>query len=351
MGVEYPDISVGISNFNGRDIVGRTIDSIRKSIYEGDIEIVVADDCSSDGSVEYLRAAYPDVAVVVHKKNSGLNAARNLALENISRDIVFLIDNDIEVEPDTIRLLVEALLSNDNAGMATPMILDEEHRDMVYSNGADLHYLCFAIIPERHVKLDTITDMQVRRKIVGSGGMMMIRKKCADLLGGFDEDFNHGYTEGEFTFRLTASGYDVLQVPQAKLYHLERSVRNPKKLRFQIRSRWDLIFKTYALPTLILAMPVLVLFESAQLALLTVRGQTGEWINAMLLLGKNFGRIIDKRKKFQAVKKIPDKKLLASGEIYLFPHRKGNSLFLMIKKTAEGFFAIYWALIKPFLLK
>jgi len=343
-----PPISVGVINYNGREIVGRTLESIFASDYP-DIEVVMVDDCSTDDSVAFVRERFPEVRVCPQPRNMGLNAGRNRAMAEVGRDIVFITDNDVEFEPDALRLLVEAMTADPQVGMATPMILDSEDKNRIYSNGASLHYACFAIIPHRYVPVPPDMDWRPRVTVVGSGGMMLLRREANDALGGFDEDFNHGYTEGEYSLRMTASGWKVVQVPMAKLYHIERSRRNPKKLRFQIRSRWDLILKTYSARTLVLIGPALFMFELSQIFFLLAKGALGEWLRGVGAVVGSFGRIMAKRRAFMKIKKRRDGELLTSGEIYMFPHRMGGGPLTLVKRAFEGALNAYWRLVRPLL--
>ncbi len=343
-----PPISIGVINYNGRKIIKRTLDSIFNSDYP-DMEVVVVDDCSTDGSADFVREEFPEVRVVTQPRNMGLNAGRNRAMAEVTRDFVFITDNDIELAPATLRILMEIMTADDDVGIVTPMVCDSEDKEQIYSNGADLHYVCFAIILMRYRKIPPDLDWEPRAMVVGSGGMMMIRKSANDALGGFDEDFNHGYTEGEYSLRMTASGRKVIQAPRARIFHIERSVRDPKKLRFQLRSRWDLILKAYSLKTIILISPALLFFELGQFGFLLIKGSAGEWFRGAGLVLGGFGRIMEKRKKFMAIKKSGDGDMLTSGEIYMFPHRMGGKTMMLLKSLFEKLLDGYWRMVRPLL--
>lgn len=346
-----PPISVGVINYNGAagGVLENTLASILASDYP-DLEVIVADDGSSDGSAELIRERFPQVKVFT-QPNGGPNAARNLALRHASRDIVFITDNDVELAPDTLKLLVETMRAWPNAAVTTPMVLDAVERDRIYSNGVGLHYACFGIIPLRHENIPEGLDMTPRRSICGSGGIMLVDKRVAEHLSGFDEDFIFGYDDGEFTYRVSAAGYDVVQVPAARIYHLEKPLRDPRRLRYQTRGRLTLIAKTYAGRTLLLLAPALAVFELAQILFLFVKGAGMEWFRGARMVMDRWPAITEKRKAVMAVKRRPDNELLNAGEIYMFPGRVNTPLMTAAKWAMEAFLNTWWALVKPFLTR
>ncbi|MDH5509452.1 MAG: glycosyltransferase family 2 protein [Nitrospinota bacterium] len=344
-------ITVGVINYNGADIIENTLRSIYESGHGGPLEVVVVDDCSTDQSPGIIRDKFPGVRLVIQPANAGPNAARNQVLAHASHPFVFISDNDVELAPDCLSLLVERLTADPDTAVTTPMVLDFHQRDQVYSNGAGLHYVCFGIIGLRHEKMPEDLSMEPFTSICGSGGIMMVRKEVALALGGFDEDFIFGYDDGEFTYRVSASGRRVEQVPAARIYHLEKPGRNPKRLRYQIRGRWTLILKAYSTRSLILLAPALLIFEAAQVVFLFSKGQAGEWLAGVGMVNRSRGAIMEKRRAVMAAKKTPDNKLLAPGEIFMFPSRVGSRVMKMAKGAMETGLDIYWWIVGPFLTR
>ncbi|MDH4184623.1 MAG: glycosyltransferase, partial [Nitrospinota bacterium] len=104
-----PPITIGIINFNGQEVIANTISSALRSGYGGGMEIIVVDDRSTDSSPEMVRRDFPQARLFIQEKNMGPNAARNRALAEAANEIVFITDNDIELAPDCLALLVERL--------------------------------------------------------------------------------------------------------------------------------------------------------------------------------------------------------------------------------------------------
>lgn len=349
--INLPPVTAGIINYNGiNNGVINTIGSLLASDYPS-FTVIVADDCSTDGGLKLIEERYPDVKIHRQQVNQGPNAARNRILAEAKTELVFITDNDIEFEPDTLRLLVEAMLSNENAGVTTPMVMDANLRSRIYSNGVEMHYTCFAVIQYRHEQAPPDLDLKPRRSICGSGGIMMTRKSVAAWLDGFDEDFIFGYDDGEYTYRASALGLDVIHVPMARVYHEEKPLRSSKRLRYQVRGRWTLILKTYATRTLVLLFPALALFELVQIIFLTLKGAGGEWLRGIGMVMDDFPKIMAKRRKMLDEKKRPDKELLCAGEIYMFPDRAGGLAIRIAKTSMEFFLDIWWWLVRPLLTR
>ncbi|MBI4667357.1 MAG: glycosyltransferase [Nitrospinae bacterium] len=345
-----PPMSVGVINYNGAGCVLDTLESIFNSGYPS-LDVVVVDDCSTDNSPDMIKNRFPQARVFIQERNQGPNAARNRALREAKNEIVFITDNDITLEKNCLQLLAQSLLADDNAGVATPMVLDAVERDRIYSNGAALHFACFGVIPLRRQKIPAGLDMANRLSVCGSGGIMLTKKTVAEAVGMFDEDFYFGYDDGEYTYRVSASGRDVIQVPSARIYHIEKPGRNPKRLRYQVRGRLDFMLKNYASRSFVLLAPALFIFEAANFTFLAAKGAGMEWARGVGMILKSFGGIMEKRRATLSIKKRPDKELLTSGEIFMFPSRLGGGILPKAKKLFEGFLDAYWRVVSPFLTK
>jgi len=344
-------VTVGVINHNGAAVIENTLRSVYESRHPGPLEVLVVDDCSTDESPRLVREKFPTARLFIQPRNMGPNAARNRVLAHASHPFVFISDNDVELAPDCLRLLAERLAADQDCAVVTPMVLDFHRRDQVYSNGAGLHYVCFGIIGLRHEKIPEDLSMEPFTSICGSGGIMMVRKDAALALGGFDEDFIFGYDDGEFTYRVSASGRRVEQVPAARIYHLEKPGRNPERLRYQIRGRWTLILKAYSARSLVLLAPALLMFEAAQVVFLAMKGQAGEWLAGVGMVIRDRRSILEKRRAVMEVKKTPDKKLLAPGEIFMFPSRVGGGAIRVAKGAMEAALDFYWRIVSPLLTR
>jgi GT2 family glycosyltransferase len=232
------DISIIIVNWNGRDLLARCIESIIKHPPKALYEIVVVDNASTDGSVEWLRTArlsgwLNDVnfRLIENVENLGFGRANNIAFRQTSSRMLLLLNSDTEVREGTIDKLVEALMSNDKAGGCSPKILntDGSVRPTVYRNpptvweilvtGLRLYYL----LPRRiraELLLGPHWDHSTPRTTrTLSGAAILLRRAVIDSVGGFDEEFYFYGEDIEFGLRIVNSGWELLFEPSAQVTH------------------------------------------------------------------------------------------------------------------------------------
>ena len=119
-----PTVAVAILNYNGRRLLDVVLPSLAAQIYR-DFETVVVDDCSTDDSVAYLHEQHPEVRVVgTGPTNVGVAAALNIAVRSARSELVALLNNDIELDPDWLGELVAALERYPEASSASCKLLN-----------------------------------------------------------------------------------------------------------------------------------------------------------------------------------------------------------------------------------
>jgi len=232
------DISIIIVNWNGRDLLARCMGSILKHPPSAPYEIVVVDNASTDGSVEWLRAAHwngwlkdANLRLIENKENVGFGRANNIAFSQTSARMLLLLNSDTEVREGTIDRLVEAVESNKKAAGCGPKMLNADggFRPTVYRNpptvweilvtGLRLYYL----LPSRiraELLLGPHWDHSKRRTTrTLSGAAILLRREVIDSVGGFDEEFYFYGEDIELGLRIVNSGWDLLFEPAAQVVH------------------------------------------------------------------------------------------------------------------------------------
>ncbi|HFD11098.1 MAG TPA: glycosyltransferase, partial [Crenotrichaceae bacterium] len=125
LSVEYtePDrVSVFVINYNGRHHLYDLLSSLQVQDYD-DVEIIMVDNGSSDGSVDYVAQEFPHVRIVAIQENTGFAEANNIAAEVASGRYYFLLNNDVEIAPDCISSLVACINQSDRTGAVGSKIL------------------------------------------------------------------------------------------------------------------------------------------------------------------------------------------------------------------------------------
>jgi len=221
-------ISVVIANFNGEDYLPSSLQSLLKSSYRN-VEVIVVDDGSTDKSVDIISKIMKKdqrVRLLINEENLGAAASRNVALKKSRGDIVVFLDNDTEIEKDTISELVKPL-SKKGVGASQAVFLDYKKRDTVQMAGGHLIPQTGWIIPLYQGRSYKKVKSELKEiDIIAISAALAVKKEVLGIIQGFD-DKEAVYTEDlDFCWRIWISGYRIVLCPKAIVYHYSRSVED-----------------------------------------------------------------------------------------------------------------------------
>ena len=129
------ELTVIVTNYNGRDILGATLQTLRETL-NNEAPILLVDDGSEDGSVEWVQDNFPEVHVLSPGKHTGrLNVVRNVGLRAAKARYLFLMDNDVLVTPDCIQQLLEVMRDLQAVLCCTPRLLYADEPHIIYADG------------------------------------------------------------------------------------------------------------------------------------------------------------------------------------------------------------------------
>ena len=187
-------------------------------------QIVLWDNGSRDGTVEAVGVAFPDVLVHHHATNvgvaSGRNAAAALAIEKFRPTHLLFIDNDMIVEPNFVRALLEPFESDPQLAQTQAKLrfMNDPTR-LNDGGGCRIQFWLGRTSPVGFGEVDR-GQYDEQAKCISCGGAMMVRTDVFQRLGGFDEKFSpFGPEDLDFSLRCYEAGYHALYVPQALAYH------------------------------------------------------------------------------------------------------------------------------------
>ena len=213
-------ISVVIVNYNTREM---TLECLRAAILALDgfrSEIIVVDNASIDGSVAAIRVCYPEVRIVVNKRNAGFGSANNLGMKIAKGETFLLLNSDAFPRRNAISLLSDFLASNPNAGIVGPRLLNAD---------GTLQISCHAFPSPCYAWLENLGLSRgysrwphdaLRRVDFVVGACMLVRRTVFENLGGFDERFFMYAEEADWQRRMRDSGWEVFFLPSAFVTHL-----------------------------------------------------------------------------------------------------------------------------------
>jgi len=220
---EQPLISVVIPNWNGVHHLPVCLDSLRKQTYPH-VELIVVDNASDDESLTLLETEYPEVRVIALDENRGFAGGVNAGIEAAEGEILAVLNNDTEADPQWLRELWKAMHDHPKAGSVTSKILLFDQREIINSAG-DL-YGTDGIPVNRGVwEEDTGQFDQLDRVFSPCGGACAMRRSMLEGLasqgqkGPFDEDFFAYCEDVDLGWRGQLAGWECLYVPTAVVYH------------------------------------------------------------------------------------------------------------------------------------
>jgi GT2 family glycosyltransferase len=259
-----PAVSLIILNYNGRAYLDRSLQSALALEYPSDqLEIILCDNGSSDGSVDYVRTRYAGVRVVPLEQNHGFAEGNNRAVEAARHEWIAFVNNDMWFKPGWLRDFVSAAADYPAVECFTCRIMNWK--------GTAIDFIGGAVNFEGHgFQLDhgapaSSLDRE-RRVIAPCGGAMLIRRDLFQRIGGFDPLYFSFFEDTDLGWRLNLLGHEVLYTPRATTYHREHATARKfptNKLRVLYeRNALFTIYKCLDEANLALALPAALLLSN-----------------------------------------------------------------------------------------
>jgi len=201
------------------------------------LEIVVADNCSTDNSVEFCRTTYPNIKLIVLEENYGYAGGYNHALQQVDADYYVLLNSDVEVPSDWIKPLVDFAEKEPTLAAAQPYIMDFKHRQRFEYAGAAGGWIDAYGYPFcRGRVFDTLEDDNGQfngpEKIFwASGAALFVRAADFHACGGFDQHFFAHMEEIDLCWRLQRSGKTIWAINDSKVFHIGGGTLNQQSHR------------------------------------------------------------------------------------------------------------------------
>lgn len=212
-----PRASVVIPNWNGSQHLPACLDSLRSQV-DGQPEVIVVDNASSDGSQQLVFEQYPEVRLLALERNLGLTGGNNAGFRAAGGEILISLNNDTEVAPHFVEALVTALEDHPEAGMAAAKMMLFDRRDTIHSAGDG--YGVDGIPFNRGVwQRDEGQFDQAGWIFGGCGGAVAYRRAMLDQVGMFDESFFMYCEDVDLNWRSHLAGWSCWYTPEAVVYH------------------------------------------------------------------------------------------------------------------------------------
>ena len=235
--------AIVILNWNGKKLLEQFLPSVVN--FSKEAEVYVADNASSDDSVDFIKTNYPSVKIVQNKVNGGYAKGYNDALQQIDADIYCLLNSDIEVTENWLTPILEVFKTEENTAIIQPKLLDFKDKTKFEYAGAAGGFVDNYGYPYCRGRLfnDLETDNEQFNDITdifwASGACLFIRSNVYHQLNGLDEDYFAHQEEIDLCWRAQNQGFNVKYVGTSTVYHVGGATlqeTNPHKTYLNFRN-------------------------------------------------------------------------------------------------------------------
>ena len=245
-------VSVIILNWNGRALLEEFLPSVIAHTPSNKADIIVADNGSTDGSVDMLKEKFPSVRLILLDKNYGFAEGYNLAISRVDSTYIVLLNSDVEVTAGWIDAPLQALETDDRlAGVQPKILAQKDKKKFEYAGAAggwiDSYGYPFCRGRVLHIVEEDYGQYDQPANIFwASGACLFIRTEVFKKEGGFDARFFAHQEEIDLCWRLRARGYRLSCIPQSVVYHVgggTLQVENPQKTFLNFRNNLLMVYK------------------------------------------------------------------------------------------------------------
>lgn len=267
--------SVVILNWNGAKLLEQFLPTVLMHTQTEDCEVVVADNNSSDNSVELMKQYFPEVKLILLDKNYGFAEGYNRALQQVDSKYIVLLNSDVETTPNWLNPMIEHLERFPEAAAIQPKILsfaDKSKFEYAGAAGGFIDRYGYPFCRGRilhELEEDRGQYDKPMEVFWATGACLCMRRGDYMEAGGLDNDFFAHMEEIDLCWRLLARGRKVMCLPQSTVYHVggaSLDSESPRKVHLNFRNNLLMIYKNAPLEKLIEILFVRMVLDAAAAA-------------------------------------------------------------------------------------
>ncbi|RYY60634.1 MAG: glycosyltransferase family 2 protein [Chitinophagaceae bacterium] len=223
--MQSPKVAIVILNWNGRHYLEKFLPSVMRSSWSN-LEVIVADNGSTDDSLEFLQLHYPAVTQIRFTRNHGFTTGYNLALQQVDAPYYILLNSDVEVEPGWIEPMVGLLEQHPVIAACQPKIRAYQHRALFEYAGASGGWIDRYGYPFSRGRVFEVCEEDTGQYndacpvFWASGACLFIRSSVFHQQRGFDDFFFAHMEEIDLCWRIQLAGHEVWSCPASVVYHV-----------------------------------------------------------------------------------------------------------------------------------
>ena len=249
---EQKPVAVIILNWNGEKLLREFLPSVIKTTDTKIADVIVADNGSTDSSVELLRNEFPQVKVLEFSENYGFAEGYNRAIKETNYPYTILLNSDVATTDGWVNPLYEQMEANPNTGACQPKIKAYTNKShFEYAGAAGGFIDCNGYPYCRGRIFDSVEEDKGQYDDIipifwATGAALMVRSELYLNVGGLDKDFFAHMEEIDLCWRILLTGSDIVAVPQSTVFHLgggSLPASNPRKTYLNFRNNLLMLHK------------------------------------------------------------------------------------------------------------
>ena len=249
--ITYPKIAAIILNTNRRDDTLACLSSLMANQYP-DLEVIVLDNASTDGSVAAIHDQYPSVNIHALEENKGYAGNNNTGIQKAlasAADWVFILNEDIILAKDALAQMMRAVVDRNDVGIIGPLVYHFDEPQIIQTAGGMLNQQWDSQHRAQNEADEHLFSSPLETDWV-SGCAIGVRREAIEKAGMIDDRFFYYWEETEWCLRIRSYGWKALIIPQAKIWHkgVQREYQpNPNVTYYATRNRL-LLYKKHHPP-------------------------------------------------------------------------------------------------------
>ena len=260
--------AVVILNWNGEGFLKQFLPGVIK--HSQDATVFVADNASTDNSIDYLESLGNAVKIIQLDKNYGFTGGYNKALKQIDAEYFVLLNSDVEVRACWIQPIIDLMDGNKSIGICQPKIKafhQPSHFEYAGASGGFIDWMGYPFCRGRlfnHLEEDKGQYNNNLEVFWATGACMFIRADLYHQLGGLDENFFAHMEEIDLCWRAQLLGQKVMVVPSAEVYHVGGGTlpkNNPRKTFYNFRNNLMMMYKNLPASKLFSVIPIRLILD------------------------------------------------------------------------------------------
>lgn len=219
--MEEVRVSIIIVNYNAGQVLINCLNSIESHLQVVNYEVIIVDNCSTDGSLSVVEKKFPQIIIHRQEKNTGFGAGSNLGANIAKGEFLLFLNPDTLVKDNILLPLVELAQKESSIGVVGPNLLNLDGT-FQYSTQSTLSvWKEFLIKQNKKYNLHAQTVSIQSEVSFVTGAAFFVRKKTFEAVGGFDENFFMYFEDVDLCLRVKKQGWKIIYTPKVSLIHIK----------------------------------------------------------------------------------------------------------------------------------